>query len=70
MANNSDTDKRLSIDEISGELIKKELREVVRKLTGSENVELGIEPGSKKGKVFINGTIFHRIKTELLTFYN
>lgn len=70
MANNSDTDNGLSIDEISGELIKKELREVVRKLTGSENVELGIEPGSKKGKVFINGTIFHRIKTELLAFYN
>lgn len=50
MANNSGTGVGLSIDEISGDLIKKELRNVVKKLTGSENVELSIEPGSKKGK--------------------
>lgn len=68
MANNSETDKGLCIDEISGDLIKRELREVVRKLTGSGNVELGIEPGSKKGKRFNNETMIHRMNTKLFTF--
>lgn len=47
---NSESNNASSIDEIPGDLIKKRLHEVVKQLSGSENVELGIEPGSKKGK--------------------
>lgn len=50
MANNSGAG--LSVDEISGDLIKNELGNVVQKLTGSKNVQLSIEPGSKKGNFF------------------
>lgn len=61
MAHNSESKNVLSIDEIPGDLIKKELHEVVKKLTGSENVELGIEPGSKKGRKSLNSSTFHKI---------
>lgn len=38
-----------SIDEISGDRIKKELLNVVEKRLNSKNFKLFIEPGSKKG---------------------
>lgn len=40
----------LNVDEVAGDLIKRELVKVVKQLSGSENVELSIEPGSKKGR--------------------
>lgn len=43
----------LSIDEVLGEMIKKELVQVVEKQFGSRNIKLCVEPGSKKGKSLI-----------------
>lgn len=40
----------LNIDEISSDLIKKELIKIAKNLLNSNNVEISIEPGSKKGK--------------------
>lgn len=39
----------LSIDEISGDCIKKELLNVIERRLNSKNIKLFIEPGSKKG---------------------
>lgn len=41
--------KGLDIKEISGDLIKRTLQEVVEKRLGSKDIEIWIEPGSKKG---------------------
>lgn len=50
----------LSIDEISGVVIKKELLKVVEKQFGGRNVELCIEPGSKKGYNQIKSLCFQQ----------
>lgn len=49
MVKHSEIETNSSIDEVTGDQIKNELHKVVSHLTGSENVELYIEPGSKKG---------------------
>lgn len=43
--------KGLDIKEISGDLIKRTLKEVVEKRLGSKDVEIWIEHGSKKGNI-------------------
>lgn len=42
----------LDIKEISGDLIKSTLRQVVEKRLDSKDVEIQIESGSKKGSLF------------------
>lgn len=50
MTSNGETINGLSIDEISGECIRNGLINAVKKRLNSENVELCIEHGSKKGR--------------------
>lgn len=40
----------LNIDDIIDASMKKELYKVIKEISGSDNVEVSIEPGSKKGK--------------------
>lgn len=44
----------LNIDGTPGDLIKKELLKIAKIQLGSENYELSIEPGSKKGRNLLN----------------
>lgn len=41
--------KGLDIKEVSGDLIKRTLQELVEKRLGSKDVKIWVEPGSKKG---------------------
>lgn len=50
--------KGLDIKEISGNFIKRTLQEVVEKRLGSKDVEIWIEPGSKKGTFNRDSNIF------------
>lgn len=50
MTSNGETMSGLDISEISGERIKKGLIDAVKKRLNSDNVEMCIEHGSKKGK--------------------
>lgn len=53
MESNGNTDA-LNIDEISGDLIKKELQNVVEKQLRTTKYKMGIEHGSKKGRSIQN----------------
>lgn len=44
----------LNIDGTPGDLIKKELLKIAKVQLGSENCELSIGPGSKKGRNLLN----------------
>lgn len=45
--------KGLDIKEISGDCIKTTLQQVIEKRLGSKDIEIFIEPGSKKGAFFV-----------------
>lgn len=49
MTASTETMNGLNIDEISDDLIKKELKEVVKRQLGSSKYKLWVEHGSKKG---------------------
>lgn len=51
MENNGNNTDALDIDEISGDLIRKELQNVVEKQLRRTKYKMGIEHGSKKGKL-------------------